>query len=248
MITSLHVGGYSKKESLSQVVRRYSLPLTMTSIVHDHGARKYACYSWYNDPDHGNSSVIENIDAILRHFSAYSMGWLIDIEGLPHIFHMCCRASMLVTINTKKRLGLDVNLGDCREFLDSDNTFWYHLTPYIIKSLSIPSEKYDKIGRSATVEQLIPILSELLIRASVTITEEPGVDENLNLNDETLTLLDEICRVVYILAIEDMRVRSELYKSQLLDTEQALLLKVEPGIFGEKLLSIDTDNYIAEIR
>lgn len=80
-----------------KVVNMFHEQLAAISLVHLLGTRKYKAYSWLNDPRASNSTVTDNADAMYRHFIAHSMGRVWDPEGLPHLFHLCCRAGMLVT-------------------------------------------------------------------------------------------------------------------------------------------------------
>lgn len=91
------IGSFPKKFKMGEIFDKYRIPLAMISLVHERGARKYECYSWLNNPDASNSTVMENLDAIARHFNAHTMGKLIDVEGLPHIFHIACRAGMMIS-------------------------------------------------------------------------------------------------------------------------------------------------------
>ena len=92
------VGCFTGKVPLGSILTELHRPLSMIALRHHVGALKYGYYSWYNHPETSNATVIDNLDAILRHFSAHRMGKMVDPESrLPHIFHACCRAGMLVT-------------------------------------------------------------------------------------------------------------------------------------------------------
>lgn len=95
-------GGYTKKVNVSDTLETFKLPLQMTAFVHLLGTYKYAAFGWYNDPYASNSSLRDNLDALYRHLGAHSMGLVRDREGLPHVFHACCRASMLASIFYKE--------------------------------------------------------------------------------------------------------------------------------------------------
>lgn len=97
------VGAYVGKASISAITKKFVIPLAMTAIVHERGTIKYVSYSWQNDPSASNSTVQDNLDAIERHLGAHSMGKLMDVEGLPHLFHIACRASMMVTTHLRNR-------------------------------------------------------------------------------------------------------------------------------------------------
>lgn len=91
------VGAYTHKEPMSALIHKFKIPFAMMALVHERGTMKYVSYSWIQSPKKSNSTVEANLDAIDRHLGAHSMGKLIDVEGLPHLFHLACRAGMLVT-------------------------------------------------------------------------------------------------------------------------------------------------------
>lgn len=91
------IGALTGKVSMVDTIEEFCDPLKMIMLIHQRGAKKYPLYGWYNDPEHTDSTIKNNLNAMCRHFSAYSMGFPIDPEGLPHIFHLCCRAGMLIT-------------------------------------------------------------------------------------------------------------------------------------------------------
>lgn len=87
------------KPPLSKLSAKYRLAYIAIALIHHFGALKYGYYSWYNDPANCNSTVSDNIDAIFRHITAHKIGKIIDPEShLPHVFHACCRAGMLITM------------------------------------------------------------------------------------------------------------------------------------------------------
>ena len=97
--TKLPEGCIKNKASLSKLFKRYKRAFAAIALIHHFGAAKYGYYSWYNTPYQSNSSVSDNIDAIFRHLTAHRIGKFIDPEShLPHVFHACCRAGMLITI------------------------------------------------------------------------------------------------------------------------------------------------------
>ena len=97
MDTSHAVGAYMNKEAIGAIMKKFRIPLAMTALVHEHCAIKHPSYSWLQSPETSNSTIAANLDAIDRHLSAYSMGKTMDVEGLPHLFHLVCRTSMMVT-------------------------------------------------------------------------------------------------------------------------------------------------------
>ena len=71
--------------------------LDMAALVHYIGAKKHGLYNWQNDPEHTDSTVLNNVSALLRHYTALRDGYFLDDSGLPHLFHMACRVCMLET-------------------------------------------------------------------------------------------------------------------------------------------------------
>ena len=87
------------KAPLCELSAKYRVAYMAIALIHHFGALKYKYYSWYNDPANCNSTVSDNLDAIFRHLTAHRICRPIDPEShLPHIFHACCRAGMLITI------------------------------------------------------------------------------------------------------------------------------------------------------
>lgn len=97
-------GALEGKVPYTRILTEFKIPLAAIGLVHRRGARKYAAYSWLRDPSASNSTVWENIDAMLRHMTAHSIGLVRDPEGLPHIYHMCCRAGMLVSTYLREQV------------------------------------------------------------------------------------------------------------------------------------------------
>ena len=88
------------KPSLTSLSVKYRLAYIAIALIHHFGALKYGYYNWYNDPTNCNSTISDNIDAIFRHLTAHRIGKIIDSEShLPHIYHACCRAGMLITVH-----------------------------------------------------------------------------------------------------------------------------------------------------
>ena len=96
------VGGYIGKPYLLNVITKYELALKMIAFVHYRGTYKYPAYGWFNNPYDVGGSTLDDLNAMLRHYGAHSQGKLIDPEGLPHLFHLACRAGMLVTTFTQE--------------------------------------------------------------------------------------------------------------------------------------------------
>lgn len=87
------------KIPLCDLTAKYRAAYIAIALIHHFGALKYSYYSWYNDPANCNSTVSDNLNAIFRHLMAHRIGKIIDPEShLPHVFHACCRAGMLITM------------------------------------------------------------------------------------------------------------------------------------------------------
>lgn len=88
------------KPPLTSLSAKYRLAYIAIALIHHFGALKYGYYNWYNNPANCNSTISDNIDAIFRHMTAHKIGKSIDPEShLPHIYHACCRAGMLITVH-----------------------------------------------------------------------------------------------------------------------------------------------------
>lgn len=90
-------GLYKSKVPITNLLRDHRQVFLAIALVHLLGTRKYEPFSWLKDPIKSNSTVENNLDAIWRHLSSHSMGKILDYEGLPHVFHMCCRAGMMIS-------------------------------------------------------------------------------------------------------------------------------------------------------
>lgn len=91
-------GGYAGKPQLLDIVRKYQLGLAMIAYIHYRGTKKYPAFGWYNEPLECGGSISDDLNALMRHFGAHSSGFMCDPEGSPHVFHMCCRAGMAVSL------------------------------------------------------------------------------------------------------------------------------------------------------
>lgn len=87
------------KIPLCDLTAKYRAAYTAIALIHHFGALRYGYYNWYNNPANCNSTMSDNLNAIFRHLVAHRMGKFIDPEShLPHVFHACCRAGMLITM------------------------------------------------------------------------------------------------------------------------------------------------------
>lgn len=150
---------------MHKIIDNYQEPLSMITLVHNRGTKKYEAYSWLNDPAASNSTVMENIDALVRHMSAHIMGKWLDTEGLPHIYHMCCRAGMLVTTYYRTANTQKIKQESIQDLVHLDSDFGHHITPEELLALS--KEKQYKHRIPTTRKKLIPFIFNHLIMAAL---------------------------------------------------------------------------------
>lgn len=204
MTTQPHIGAFPTKREIYPVFRDFALPLNMIAFVHYRGAKKYPLYKWYNDPHQCDSSIIANLNAIYRHFAAYSMGFSMDPEGLPHVFHMCCRAGMLITTAYRQWNGCTALLAngigdsDALKYGTTTGHLFNFITPEEIVSLC----KTSNVTYSSDETQLKPLVHQIL---SSVITHydtysHPQFGEQSFSVFSSCTELDELFRVVCALA------------------------------------------------
>lgn len=143
-------GGFTYKADITKIIKDYELPLKMIALVHHCGARKYKIFSWYNEPYVSDSSLMDNLNALYRHFGAHSMGKIVDREGLLHIFHMCCRAGMMISTFIKEKNYLDTTLtSDCTDEIPYSE--WFTFIP-ATEIFSLASDGYVPTINEDTVE------------------------------------------------------------------------------------------------
>ena len=76
---SLDVGSIKGKKPLVDIINKYKIPLVAISLIHYIGTKKYELFSWYNNPSKSDSTIANNISALIRHFSAHRSGCLFDL-------------------------------------------------------------------------------------------------------------------------------------------------------------------------
>lgn len=89
--------GFKGKPSITEAWPHYRFHFRALAAVHDLGRSKYAAFSWQNNPNASNSTIENNIDALMRHITLHKAGHPQDSEGFPHIYHIACRIGMLLT-------------------------------------------------------------------------------------------------------------------------------------------------------
>lgn len=165
-MTKKNVGCIKNKAPLSGLTAKYRIPYIAIALIHHFGASKYGYYNWYNDPTNCNSSVSDNIDAIFRHITAHRIGKFIDPEsGLPHIFHACCRAGMLITVYYRQ---------------DNDGYF----IPKLSDNGKPTAERHSDVLKQITSEEVLVLTKDKLLE---------NIDDPNLLSDhifETLCRLD----------------------------------------------------------
>ena len=126
---------FKGKFNLSACLQKHKKEFMAIALVHIQGAKKHGCYTYLNEPIGHNGSIRENIDAYIRHFCAHTIGKIWDPDGLPHIFHMLCRAEMILASyyrfqNTVSNLSTKTiwDLPEVAKPLLNDETI-YHLEP-----------------------------------------------------------------------------------------------------------------------
>lgn len=97
----------SKKRSISKTMPLCIRAAQAAACVHTKCTFKHPFHSWENIPEKSDSTIENNIDAIMRHYINYSENHIaLEKEsGLPHLFHIACRAHMLLGTFYRDRLG-----------------------------------------------------------------------------------------------------------------------------------------------
>ena len=161
-MAELKVGAFSTKVPLVSSLEKHKLALAMVAVTHRKGGEKYPPFSWYNTPETGDSTVPNNIDASLRHLIAYSMGFAMDPDGLPHTFHLCCRTAMMFTILDKVFSHVTKIVADAdavRKINQLPSTWWAHISSALITSIGrIDSIPNDRMLISTDIDTYIPII------------------------------------------------------------------------------------------
>lgn len=175
------MGGYLNKESLSQLLTEYGNILQIQTVINDFSAKKYGAFSWRNSPETSNSTIKDNLEAIFRHFSAHTMGEVIDVDGYPHLFNMVCRANMMVSVairsmnnpdgSTARLNYTDEDVTDIdklyTEINTSSNFQYQHVTVETILALfKMDREVYKNHPQlaKATANQLRPLIVKGILR------------------------------------------------------------------------------------
>lgn len=162
----LQMGAFKNKIDLGEVIQTHTRALIAFSLILKIGELKYPSFSWYNQFQNpsADSTVKCHLTALLRHFTAHRMGYTLDPESrMPHLFHMCCRACMLVSsyyLGQHSAQKLTPQMSKCKERLTVCPT-GRDLTGEIILSLS---KTKDRIT-SSTAADLETLISDLLVEA-----------------------------------------------------------------------------------
>lgn len=162
-----YTGAFKNKIKLANIIKEYQFPLACIALIHRMGEIKYPSYSWFNDPEASDSTVENNINAMLRHFSAHRMGFAIDPESnMPHLCHLACRAGMLITTFYRGLNGVAHTDLMSKPSEYPNNPIGAYITGEEILSLS-------KVAKHEKGTALVPRLNSLLIN---TIFNEELID------------------------------------------------------------------------
>lgn len=147
------------KPPLTELSAKYRLAYIAIALIHHFGALKYGYYSWYNDPANCNSTISDNIDAIFRHLTAHRIGKIIDPEShLPHIYHACCRAGMLITVHYRNMCNHSLKPTTCKK---NENAKFDVLTQLTTEEILVLS-KDSLIPEYSDVDELSDHIFEVL--------------------------------------------------------------------------------------
>lgn len=147
------------KPSLTSLSAKYRLAYIAIALIHHFGALKYGYYSWYNDPANCNSTISDNIDAIFRHLTAHKIGKNIDSEShLPHIYHACCRAGMLITVHYRNVCNHSLKPITCKK---NENAKFDVLTQLTTEEILVLS-KDNLVPEYSDVDELSDHIFEVL--------------------------------------------------------------------------------------
>lgn len=161
-----HCGSIEGKQKMSLAIEEFKHSLAVMALVTERGARKYSYYSWQNSPIKSDATPENNFDALIRHFISHTMGRWIDLEGLPHIFHMICRASFLITsfYRRDKNYYLDkIKLERNSNLKPSYCNFGHQITSEMILALN----KKSLYTLPDSLEECIPFIHALITKISL---------------------------------------------------------------------------------
>lgn len=162
---ALVCGFIKNKPNITETVLMYRTGLKVAALIHAIAEQKYTAYSWYNDPDNCDSTIRDNINAIYRHFTAYSMGFGLDEDGLPHVFHMCCRAGMLVSTAYRRWLDCTPAYSPIEKRDPVERHWGFYITPYEVYSLTKTRLKEKgKQLQNAPIDELCNFIHTSLLR------------------------------------------------------------------------------------
>lgn len=183
-------GSIKNKKPMIDIIRKYKSALLAISLIHRIGTRKYELFSWYNKPVESDSTVENNINAMIRHFSAHRSGVVFDSEShLPHLFHLACRCAMLITTYYKEKREdyTRSKIDDGRPYCD-DALIGCMITGEELISLSKPCKDYSSCTRT---ELEIAIANKLFKLALVGETDV--VEDIINDITEYDVLFNLVC-------------------------------------------------------
>lgn len=151
-------GAYTGKPDFLYAVYKYKKLLNGVNEIHHAASSKYKPLGWLVHPSDQDSSFIDNINAIYRHYAAHMAGKYFDPESeQPHVLHMCTRASMIMAC-TNTVLPKDFSTVT----LVNNEAPASYVFPNLIATLCRESE----VDLPKSIAQLICFLNAQLVEAS----------------------------------------------------------------------------------
>jgi hypothetical protein len=241
------IGAYTNKESMGELVTKFKVPLVMTALVHERGTMKYESYSWLHSPTKSNSTISANLDAIDRHLSAHSMGKLMDVEGLPHIFHLACRAGMMVTtylrtlenqFNVMPKRGANTAIGEWASKYPGSQ-----ITSEEILACSRKLPEALEVIDNVSPDELYPLIRALLLECQFS-PDESGTQLSLDPGD--ISKIELLFRLIFCFVSSVWKRDKDKYISLLKENFKTCPLRECDYLYLEKYLKIpigipDTD-------
>ena len=152
--------------------------LNMTDVILHQGAKKHGAFSWQINPVESDSTVENNLSAILRHLTMIQQGRYIDDDDYPHVFHLACRACMLVTVNLRHfggHLNGYVSSDQANYTSCKDVPFKHYLAPEMILMFGAKQE-YEAENDAASKETNSDKLGLMLVGEIYDYISHPHLD------------------------------------------------------------------------
>lgn len=230
------VGAITGKRPMHEFIMKFQAALLAIALIHRRGARKYAPFAWCAATTKADSTVCNNIDAMIRHLSAHSMGFFQDIEGLPHIFHLGCRAAMLTTVYYRQHYETTwMDYPPIDNDTDPNYNPYIWITPEEVLSLSkldfATYKKYLNKEKEYKINELQTYLYSLLIKVASNMHQEfidngkPAANSDTAIFTDVVTIDDIFHTSLLLLAqwIKNNDIYHFIDVSTLTDNDQKLL-------------------------